>query len=65
MQGGDVVVTFRTDADQKAQNTERVTKAFGETANIARRELAVIAKELSAFKLRNTRDEAELAATLR
>jgi hypothetical protein len=65
MQNGDVVVTFEINADQKAQNTEWVVKAFGEMASIARKELAVIAKGLSASKLRNTHDEVELAAILR
>jgi hypothetical protein len=65
IQNGDVVVIFETDVNQKAQNTEWVIKAFGETASIARRELAVIAKGLLASKLRNTHDEAELATILR
>jgi hypothetical protein len=65
MQSGDVVVTFEIDVDQKAQNTEWVVKAFGETASIAKKELAVIAKELLASKLRNTYDEAKLATILR
>jgi hypothetical protein len=65
MQNGNVVITFETNADQKAQNTEWVVKAFGETASITRKKLAVIAKKLSASKLRNTYDEAKLATILR
>jgi hypothetical protein len=59
-----VIVTFQTDAEPKTQNTEWVTKAFGISASLLKRELAVIAKGLLAAKLRNIHDEAELATIL-
>jgi hypothetical protein len=42
-----------------------VTKAFEESANLAKKKLAVIAKGLLARKLRNIYDEPELATVLR
>jgi hypothetical protein len=65
MLSGDVIVTFRGDADFRAQNTAWVTKAFGDAASISKRELAVFAKGLPAKKLRNTHDEANLTEILR
>jgi hypothetical protein len=65
MLSGDVVVTFRGDADSRAQNTAWVTKAFGDAASISRRKLAVLAKRLPAKKLRDTHDEANLTEILR
>jgi hypothetical protein len=65
MRSGNVVIIFRNDADFKTQNTAWVTKAFGNSASISKRELAVLAKGLSAKKLRNAHDEAGLAEVLR
>jgi hypothetical protein len=65
MRNNDVVVIFRNNADSKIQNTAWVTKAFGDSASIFRRELAVFAKGLSAKKLRNAHDKAGLAEVFR
>jgi hypothetical protein len=45
MLSGDVVVTFRGDADSRAQNIAWVMKAFGDAASIPKRELAIFAKD--------------------
>jgi hypothetical protein len=65
MRNGDVVVIFRNNADSKTQNTAWVTKAFGNSASISRRKLAVLAKGLLAKKLRNAHNEAGLAKVFR
>jgi hypothetical protein len=65
MLNGDVIIIFRNDANSKIQNTAWVTKAFGDSASISRRELAVLAKGLLAKKLRNAHDKAGLAEVLR
>jgi hypothetical protein len=65
MRNNDVIVIFRNDANSKTQNTAWVTKAFGDSASISRRELAVFAKRLSAKKLRNAHDKANLAEVFR
>jgi hypothetical protein len=61
MLNGDIIVIFRNDADSKIQNTAWVTKVFGDSASISRKELAVFAKRLSAKKLRDAYDKAGLA----
>jgi hypothetical protein len=65
MLNGDVIMTFRGDADFRAQNTAWVTKAFSDATSIFRRELAIFAKKLSAKKLRDTHNEANLTKILR
>jgi hypothetical protein len=65
MLNGDVMVIFRGDADFKAHNTAWVTKAFGDTASIFKRELAIFAKGLFAKKLRDTHDKANLTEIFR
>jgi hypothetical protein len=65
MLNDDVVIIFRNDANFKIQNTAWVTKAFGDSASIFRKELAVLAKGLSVKKLRDAHDKAGLAEVLR
>jgi hypothetical protein len=65
MRNNDVIIIFRNDANSKIQNTAWVTKAFGNSASISRKELAVLAKGLLAKKLRNAHDKADLAKILR
>jgi hypothetical protein len=65
MLNGNVVVIFRNDVNSKIQNTAWVTKAFGNSASISKRELAVFAKGLSAKKLRDAHDKADLAEIFR
>jgi hypothetical protein len=64
MLNDDVVIIFRNDAEPKITNVNWVTKAFGKSANLAKKKLAIIAKNLSITKLRNTYNEAELAIVL-
>jgi hypothetical protein len=65
IRNGNIIIIFRNDADFKTQNTAWVTKAFGNSANISRRKLAVLVKGLSAKKLRNAHDKADLAKVFR
>jgi hypothetical protein len=65
MLNNNVIIIFRNNAELKTTNVDWVAKAFGESANLAKKKLAVITKNLSATKLRNTYNEAELAIILR
>jgi hypothetical protein len=65
MLNNNVIIIFRNDANSKIQNTAWVTKAFGNSANISKRELAVLAKRLLAKKLRDAYDKAGLAKVFR
>jgi hypothetical protein len=65
MLNGDVIITFRGDADSRAQNTAWVTKAFGDATSIFKRKLAIFAKRLSAKKLRDIYDKANLTEIFR
>jgi hypothetical protein len=65
MLNSDVIIIFRNNANFKTQNIAWVIKAFGDSASISKRELAVFAKGLSAKKLRNAHDEAGLAKVFR
>jgi hypothetical protein len=65
MLNNDVIIIFRNNADFKTQNTAWITKAFGNSASISRRKLAIFAKELLAKKLRNAYDKAGLAEVFR
>jgi hypothetical protein len=64
MLNDNVIITFQIDAEPKTQNIKWITKAFGTLASLLKRKLAVITKELSAAKLRNIYDKAELATIL-
>jgi hypothetical protein len=64
MLNGNVVIIFRNDAEPKITNVDWVAKAFGKSANLAKKELAIMAKNLSVTKLRNIYNEAELAIVL-
>ncbi|KAK8013598.1 hypothetical protein PG991_009191 [Apiospora marii] len=61
---GDIVLTFKDEAKKHAENNGWVLNAFGSNAQLARRELAVIAKGIPAKKLRDTHDEAALLRNL-
>jgi hypothetical protein len=65
MLNGNVVITFRNDAEPKTTKVDWVIKAFGKSANLAKKKLAIIAKGLLIMKLRNIYNEAELATVLR
>jgi hypothetical protein len=65
MLNDNVIITFWTDANTKTQNAGWITKAFGNNTSISGRELAVLAKGLSAKKLRDTYDKAGLAKVFR
>jgi hypothetical protein len=65
MLNNDVVIIFRNNAEPKITNVNWVTKAFGKSANLAKKKLAVLAKNLSTTKLRNIYNKAELATVLR
>jgi hypothetical protein len=66
LRSGDTIITFSNAArEMTAGNSTWVQAAFGTTATISRREVAVIAKGLPATKLRNHHDETQLAEALR
>jgi hypothetical protein len=53
MQNNNVIIIFRNNAELKITNVNWVAKAFGKSANLAKKELAVITKDLLIIKLRN------------
>jgi hypothetical protein len=65
MLNNNMIIIFRNNAELKTTNVNWIAKAFGKSANLAKKELAIIAKGLSAIKLRNTYNKAELATILR
>jgi hypothetical protein len=65
MQNGDVIIIFRNNAELKTTNVNWVAKTFEKSANLAKKELAIIVKGLLGTKLRNIYNEAELATVLR
>lgn len=54
---GDIIVTFKDDAGQYMQKGDWVTKAFGETATVKGREIAVHVSGLPARPLRGISDD--------
>jgi hypothetical protein len=65
MQNNDVIIIFRNNAELKITNVNWVAKAFEKSANLAKKEFAIIAEGLLATKLRNIHNKAELAIVLR
>jgi hypothetical protein len=65
MLNGNVIIIFWNDAELKTTNVDWVAKAFGKSANLAKKELVILAKGLSVTKLRNIYNKAELATVLR
>jgi hypothetical protein len=65
MQNNDVIIIFQNNAEPKITNVDWVAKAFGKLANLAKKQLAIIAKGLLITKLRSIYNETELAIVLR